>query len=103
MTENREPMSQAPPIYLALDLWMALGFDPAEFDGYFDLNGWGDTWPALLDVVKGPRTPCAKPLSASDWCVFAEGHGGPCYGADDVGPPNELLVKYWQIHHSVGS
>ena len=88
------------PLYMLLDLWMAYGFDSAEFDAYVTEHGPAYTWAALLDVARGPRTPCAQPLDGVDWCVFAEGHGGPCYGADDVGPPNELLVKYWsQGHH----
>jgi hypothetical protein len=83
------------PLYLLLDLWMAYGFDSDEFDAYVAEHGPGDTWGALLDVARGPRTPCAQPLDQDDWCVFREGHGGPCYGADDVGPPNELLARYW--------
>lgn len=91
--------NEAPPAYLALDLWMALGFDSGEFDAYYEHNGFGDTWAKLLNVVKGPRTPCAEPVGSGDWCVLAEGHEGPHYGAEDVGPPNDLLVKYWQIHY----
>jgi hypothetical protein len=77
---------------------MALGFDSEEFAAYYEATGFGDTWAKLLDVVKGPRTPCMEPLSGDGWCVFREGHEGPHYGADDVGPPNELLVKYWQLN-----
>ena len=87
------------PLYLLLDLWMAFGFDSVEFDAYVREHGAADTWAALLDVARGPRTPCARPLGGDDWCVVAGGHGGPCYGADDVGAPNELLVKYWSQGH----
>lgn len=88
-----------PPTYLALDLWLALGFPSGEFDGHLAQHGWGGTWSALLDVVRGPRTPCMEPVDQDDRCVFAEGHDGPHYGADDVGAPNELLVKYWALRH----
>lgn len=91
-------MSEAPPTYLALDLWMALGFDSEEFGAYCEQNGFGNTWAKLLDVVKGPQRPCAEPVDSDNWCVLREGHGGPHYAVSDVGPPNDLLAKYWAIH-----
>lgn len=92
-------MNDGQPVYLALDLWMALGFDSGEFGAYYERNGWDDTWARMLDVVRGPRTTCAKAVDGDDWCVLKEGHEGAHYGVGDVGPPNDLLVKYWQIHH----
>ena len=85
-------------LYMILDLWMAYGFDSTEFDAYIVEHGPCHTWAALLDIARGLRTPCAQQLdNGEDWCVFAEGHGGPCYGKDDVGTPNDLLVKYYTL------
>ena len=86
-------MSDSPPAYLALDLWMAVGLDSQDFCSYYEQNGWADTWSNLLGVCRhlvGRRT-CANPVDDTDHCVLREGHIGPCYGADDVGRPNDLL------------
>ena len=78
-----------PPAYLALDLWMALGLSPRDFDAYLERNGWADTWANLLDGVrrKSGRRGCSKPRER---CVLIAGHVGPCMGASDVGSSERL-------------
>lgn len=84
------------PLIVALDVWMALGFDSREFEPYVEVNGRADTWSRMLGCIRGPQVPCAKQVTETDWCVLSEDHFGPCYGADDVGLPNDLMVKRWQ-------
>jgi hypothetical protein len=83
--------------WMTLQLWMALGLDSQAFDGYINEHGWADTWSNLLGVVRGLRTPCAEPIGGDDYCVFAQGHSGPHYGASDVGPPNDLMALYASV------
>lgn len=79
-------MSDAPPVYLALDLWMALGLDSSDFDRYYERNGWADTWAALLAEVRKTHIPvCGELTDEGEPCVLHEHAKGPHYGADDVG------------------
>gem|GEM_PF-5442117 len=82
-----------PPAYLALDLWMALGLSPRDFDAYLERNGWADTWANLLDGVrrKSGRRGCSKHTETPrERCVLIAGHVGPCMGASDVGSSERL-------------
>jgi len=95
-------MSTNTPSYMILDLWMAFGFDSLEFNAYITEQGPCHTWGKLLDIARGIRTPCAQQVDNEDnWCVLVEGHEGPCYGQDDVGAPNDLLVKYYTLKGGV--
>ena len=82
---------EAPPAYLALDLWMALGMGSRGFDGYYDRNGWADTWANLLDAVRRQSGRKECPLVVDgEGCVLANGHVGPHMGASDVGSAEPL-------------
>jgi hypothetical protein len=37
--------------WMALDLWMALGREPAEFADHFKAHGWAETWGLLMSEV----------------------------------------------------
>ncbi len=90
-------MTDGPPIYLAVDLWMALGGDPGHFQDYYDRNGWGTTWSILLDRAR-------KSSPYYEVCgVIEDGEVEPCvlekpkrdrihvhYGASDVGRSEPL-------------
>lgn len=75
--------------WMALDLWAALGLDPAAFDGYIDRNGFGATWATLgarvRDLARG--TP---PCNLHAWCVRRDSHLGPCLDDGDVGSGEPL-------------
>ncbi len=81
--------------YIVLDLWMALGLPSLDFDSYCDLNGVPETWSRLLDCCRHlvDSKICAESAGFDDWCVLNKEHSGPHYGADDVGPPNDLLSQ----------
>jgi hypothetical protein len=82
-----------PPIYLALDLWMALGLDDREFDAYYDRNGWADTWSNLLGRVREHfrGETCGWVTEDGEPCVIdIAGHVGPHMGASDVGASEPL-------------
>jgi hypothetical protein len=84
---RREPSE--PPIYLALDLWMALGMDSRGFDGYYERNGWATTWSVLLDAVR-TADHCEMPITMDEDCVLRTGHIGPHMGPSDVGSSEPL-------------
>lgn len=66
-----------------LDLWVALGLPDAEFEGYYERNGYAETWAALLDAAR--VTPLCGAPTDSGPCVLRQ-HAGPVhYAADDVG------------------
>lgn len=72
--------------YLVLDLWMATGREPAQFDAFVEEHGDALVWSLLLGEVRdAPR--CWQPLDGDDWCVLSDGHKGSHYGADDVAAP----------------
>jgi hypothetical protein len=80
---------QAPPVYLALDVWQALHLPVGEFDGYYQRNGWAETWAALMAGVRGPAQ-CGRPVDG-EVCVLApHSESAPCYGARDVGSSEPL-------------
>ena len=79
------------PAYLALDLWMALGIPSNGFDGYYERNGWADTWANLLDAVRRQSGRKECPIVADgEGCVLINGHIGPHMGASDVGSSEPL-------------
>lgn len=79
------------PVYLALDLWMALGMPSNGFDGYYERNGWADTWANLLDAVRRQSGRKECPIIADgEGCVLINGHIGPHMGASDVGSSEPL-------------
>lgn len=83
-----------PPVYLALDLWMALGMHSSAFDGYYDRNGWADTWANLLDAVRSQSGRKECPIIADgEGCVLLNGHIGPHTGASDVGSSEPLPTE----------
>lgn len=82
-------MSEAPPAYLAQDLWMALGLPVKEFDGYFQRNRWANTWANLLSAVRGPAAVCGAYVDG-EVCVLAPHNIGPHMGRSDVGSSEPL-------------
>ena len=84
------PTDEQPPVYLALDLWQALGLPVEEFDGYYDRNGWADTWSNLLDPARRRfgRGECGKDAGGEP-CVLTGEHLVH-YGASDVGSSEPL-------------
>lgn len=82
----RTPGEQEPPTYLALDLWVALGCDPAAFDAYYERHGWAETWAALLHAVREARgeRPCGEMVDGEP-CVLLPHTMTPHTGASDVG------------------
>lgn len=90
-----EPCCDGVPTYLAgayLDLWMALGYDPGLFDGYYERNGAADTWAALCHAVRvltGARV-CGKPVDRETCVLLEHDEGSPCWGASDVGTQEPL-------------
>jgi hypothetical protein len=76
-----------------LDLWMASGREPGTFEAFTAEHGAALVWSLLLDEVRGVRPPCLEPLGNDDFCVFAAGHIGPHWGADDVATPVFLPPK----------
>ncbi len=90
-------MSEHPPAELAADLWMALDLPIDEFNGYYERNGWADTWAALGDRVRqlSGRGRCWEPAGYGERCVLRVGvggkpHFGPHYGSSDVGSGEPL-------------
>lgn len=103
----REPQlpRPVPPIYLALDLWQAMGLDSREFDAYYERNGWANTWPNLLGAVRtkfGRRAVCPYAVEDGEDCVLLMGHFGPHMGESDVGS-SEPLPHSTDPHHEFGS
>ena len=107
----------APPAYLALDLWMALGAPVGEFDAYYERNGWANSWSNLLGEVRKVFRPRCGQDADGEPCVLTEGHGNsPHYGASDVGAsepiptavPADVETEQWKqtdevrIHYSFG-
>jgi hypothetical protein len=87
------------PTYIALDLWMALGLPPEEFETHTRRHTLDGTWAQMLDVIRRTHTPpCWHPMPGGDWCVLQPGHNAPHYGTEDTGPPNELLTRYLLLH-----
>lgn len=77
------------PVYLAADVWQALHLPVEEFDGYYERNGWGETWAVLMAAVRGPAK-CGRPVDG-EVCVLApHSESAPCYGASDVGSSEPL-------------
>jgi hypothetical protein len=89
------PKHTKPPVYLAVDLWMAMGMDSREFDAYYDRNGWADTWANLLAHVRRTygRLPCRYAVEDGEDCVLMNGHTGPHMGASDVGSSEPLPLS----------
>lgn len=83
--------ADSPPVYLALDLWMALGMPSNGFDGYYERNGWADTWANLLDAIRRQSGRKECPIIADgEGCVLINGHTGPHMGVSDVGSAEPL-------------
>lgn len=93
------PKYTKPPVYLAVDLWMALGMDSREFDAYYDRNGWADTWSNLLARVRtlSGRQVCPIVVDGEP-CVLLDRHVGPHMGASDVGSSEPLPQPTVQDH-----
>ena len=87
-------MADAPPIYLALDLWMALGLDSRHFDAYYERNGWANTWANLCGGVRDAvgREPCLA-LIENEYCQLDFGHIGPHMGESDLGYGEPLPLR----------
>ena len=86
-------MDSTPPVYLAVDLWMAMGLEVGEFDAYYGRNGWADTWSNLLGAVreKYGRQVCGAE-NDGEVCVMLAPHIGPHMSAEDVGSFEPLPV-----------
>ena len=86
-----EAREEKPPVYLASDLWSALRLPDAEFDGYYERNGWADTWSNLLAEVRlrsGARS-CGEDADGEPCVLMTESHLVH-YGASDVGSSEPL-------------
>lgn len=88
-----EAREEKPPVYLASDLWYALRLpdEDAEFDGYYERNGWADTWSNLLAEVRlrsGAR-PCGQDTDGEPCVLMTKSHLVH-YGASDVGSSEPL-------------
>jgi len=86
-------MEYHPPIYLALDLWMALGMESNDFDAYYERNGWANTWSALLNEVRKDHRQKCGVVTEEGPCVLYQHTIGPHMMADDVGYGESLPVK----------
>lgn len=75
----------SPPVYLAADLWQALGAPISEFDAYYERNGWADTWSNLLGAVRDRFRPKCGQSTEGEPCILTAGHLPPHYGSSDVG------------------
>lgn len=93
-TEVPEPSAErpGPPVYLAADLWDALGAPTSEFDSYYARNGWADTWANLLGTVRDHFKPKCGHDTDGEPCVLTSGHLPPHYGASDVGRSEPVPV-----------
>ena len=83
---------EQPARHLLLDLWQALGCDPANFDDWHTRHGSPDTWGQLLAIVRRAFRPvCGKLLNdgSGERCVLtapaSEGDLHVCHGPSDVG------------------
>lgn len=76
-----------PPKYLALDLWMALTRSLEGFSAYYDRNGWGGTWAALIWAVREVQgeQPCGEMTDGEPCVLLPHPKSTPHYGASDVG------------------
>lgn len=75
-----------------LDLWMALGLDDAAFDGYYERNGYAETWAALMDALRVGLPLCGAPTGQGP-CVLRQHAGHVHYAADDVGRGEPLPAR----------
>lgn len=91
-------MPESPPIYLALDLWLAMGLEGQDFDAYYERYGWADTWATLLNAVrtKYGRETCGEGQDG-DVCVLRGPHIGPHMTVDDVGTSEPLPGHGWGL------
>lgn len=101
-TEVPEPSAArpGPPVYLAADLWDALGAPTADFDSYYARNGWADTWANLLGTVRDHFKPKCGHDADGEPCVLTAGHLPPHYGASDVGRSEPVPVPEPQVEPS---
>jgi hypothetical protein len=58
--------------WMTLDLWMALGYDPGDFDLFFDHMGFADAWAYLCQQTReafsaGAGLPLPGSVSAETW------------------------------------
>jgi hypothetical protein len=82
--------TEQPPVYLALDVWMALGLDSRAFDAFYERNGWADTWSILLDAVREDNVPKCGAMTDEGPCVLYRHNIGPHMVGDDVGRSEPL-------------
>ena len=88
---DAEEREAEPPVYLALDVWQALGLPVGEFDSYYERNGWADTWANLMYAPGGvSRRPICGVAVGGEACVLREHGNGPHMGAGDVGSTEAL-------------
>jgi len=89
-------MSEQPPVYLALDVWQALGLGMREFDGYYERNGWADTWSNVLHQVRvrAGAQPCLELTDDGEPCTLLVHATGPHYGQSDVGSSEPLPLNH---------
>lgn len=81
-----------PPVYLAADLWDALGAPTSDFDAYLERNGWANTWSNLLVAVRDRLRPKCGHDVEGESCVLSAGHLLPHYGPSDVGSHEPVPV-----------
>lgn len=96
---NPEDTRPVPPVYLAADLWDALGAPTGEFDAYYERNGWADTWANLLGAVRDRFKPKCGQDADGESCVLSAGHLPPHYGASDVGSSEPVPLGTAHAEH----
>lgn len=79
----------APPVYLAADVWSALHLPDGEFEGYYERNGWAETWAVLMAAVRGPAR-CGRDVDGEPCVLDPHSESTPCYCAGDVSSSEPL-------------
>lgn len=51
-TTVAEAIEQVIPRYAMLDVWVALGHEPSEFDAWYEQVGHAKAWAALMAAVR---------------------------------------------------
>lgn len=84
-----QPPADLPPVYLAADVWSALRLPDAGFAGYYERNGWAETWAVLMAAVRGPGR-CGRDVDGAPCVLAPHSESTPCHGASDVGSSEPL-------------
>lgn len=93
MRSALEAVDPGPPVYLALDLWQSLNLPLGEFDGYYERNGWADTWSNLNHEIRlrSGATACGN-TDSGEPCVLLTPNHPVHHGFSDVGSFEPLPI-----------